>query len=155
MKNATTQLVFINPLSKYVVNNIVEEDGAFYLTASAEETKEWEVGKYSYQLMDEESIYEHGDLIVLINFALQDTTTYLSKWENAIRQIDDILAGRASSASKTISVGDKSISYSSIDELLRLRDYFAQRLAEEQEELGEESYAKTNEHKIKFMWRGV
>lgn len=105
--------------------------------------------------MDDNGIYEQGDFIVLINFALQDSASYMSKWQAAIKQIDDILAGRASSASKSISVGDKSISYSSLEELLRLRDYFTQRLAEEQEMLGETAYAKTNEHKIKFNWRGI
>lgn len=154
VKNEHCKLIFINPISKYIVDNIVEEDGSYFLTASADETKDWLAGKYQYQLQDDEGIYEHGDFHVLINFALQDPTNYLSIWQKAIKQIDDILAGRASSASKTISVGDKSLSYSSIEELLKLRDYFAHRLAEEEKELGEDSFDKNNQHKIMFQWRG-
>ena len=103
--------------------------------------------------MDSNEVYEKGDLYVLVNFAISDPNAYMSRWQSAIKQIDDILQGRASSASKSISVGDKSINYSSLDELLRLRDYFAQRLAEEQEELGEESYDKTSQKKILYVWR--
>lgn len=154
VKNEHCKLIFISPIGKYTVETITEEEGNYFLTASADETKDWIPGRYQYQLQDDVGIYEHGDFFVLRNFALQDSTNYLSIWEKAIKQIDDILAGRASSASKTINVGDKGITYTSLDELLKLRDYFAHRLAEEEKELGEDSFDKNNQHKIMFQWRG-
>lgn len=124
------------------------------MTADKDETALWMPGKYAYQIQDENGIFEAGDFFVLRNFALQDATTYQSIWERAIKQIDDLLAGRATSASKTITVGDKTINYSSIEDLLKLRDYFSQRLAEEQaEETGVEQFSKNDQKKIIYRWR--
>lgn len=42
VKNDKSQLIFINPISKHVVTDIIEEDGQYFLFASADETKSWE-----------------------------------------------------------------------------------------------------------------
>jgi hypothetical protein len=64
------------------------------------------------------------------NFALaNETESVKSAAEKYLEAIEAQIAGKATSAQQSMSVGDKSISYCSIDELLKLKDYFAAKVA--------------------------
>ena len=54
----------------------------------------------------------------------------------------------ATSAQSSMSVGDKSIAYCSIDELYRLREYFKKKVAEEKND----PIVEGNQMKIKYVW---
>lgn len=69
-----------------------------------------------------------------------------SYWKKVLVAIDERLAGKASESADSVTVGDKSIHYMSMDELLKLRDFALQRLAEEDEDV----FSPNNEMKIRF-----
>ena len=52
-----------------------------------------------------------------------------------------------------MTVGDKRISYYRLDELLRLRDFILQKMAEEDSEDGEKASSKADQKKILYTWR--
>ena len=68
--------------------------------------------------------------------------------EKLLEAIEAQLAGKATSAQSSMSVGDKSISYCSIDELFRLREYFKKKVAEEKND----PIVEGNQMKIKHVW---
>lgn len=55
-----------------------------------------------------------------------------SRAEIVIEAIDAMLGDRATAQQRKIQLGDKSIEYSSLDELLKWRDFFKRKLAQEQ-----------------------
>jgi len=82
------------------------------------------------------------------NFALADEEeTVKSVNERYLEAIEAQIAGRATRAQASMSVGDKSISYCSLDELLKLKDYFAAKVAKEQGK-----FQTGNSGKIKYKW---
>ena len=52
-------------------------------------------------------------------------------WETILEAIEATLAGKATAAQASISVGDKSISYMSVSELMSLRSFAKEKIAEE------------------------
>lgn len=66
----------------------------------------------------------------------------------ALEAITAFIQGRATSQQKRIQVGDKSIEYSSFDELLKWKSYF------EEEVRKEEGKARSLRHE-KLFWRGL
>ena len=52
-------------------------------------------------------------------------------WETILDAVEATLAGKATTAQSSISVGDKSISYMSVSELMSLREFAKEKIAEE------------------------
>ena len=154
VQTVTTKLILLNDTEKHVVDNVIEEGGSLYLTATAEETATWSVGKYQYQLQDIDGIVEHGEAYVLVNFALDSAdASYKSRWQIVLEAVDATLAGKATTAQQSVTIGDKSITSMNVTELLKLRDFIKARLAEEAKEKGEEYINPNDEKRIKFLWR--
>ncbi len=149
VKSPDCVLYIIGNGTKIVVDTIEKVADLYFLKASADVTKDWAVGDYKYQLLDDKGIVEEGEFIVLRNFALSDDETEVkSRNELILEAIEAQLAGRATSAQSSMSVGDKSISYMTIDELLKLRDYFKEKVDKEKGK-----YSAGNAARIKYVWK--
>lgn len=107
------------------------------------------LGLYKYQIINDEGIEDSGDFEVIVNFFLADESVQVkSVNELLLEAVEAQIAGKATSAQQSMSVGDKSISYCSIDELFNLRQYFKSKVAEEK---GENNIGN-DEGKIKYIW---
>ena len=149
VKSLSSKLVIKGDSIKIVLDTIEEEAGIYSLNASAEETSSWKPGEYKYQLINDDGIEEAGEFIVLQNYALTDEyETVKTRNEILLEAIEAQIAGKATSAQQSMTVGDKSISYCTIDELFTLKSYFEKKVAEEQGE----SVVEGNELKIKYKW---
>lgn len=149
VKSSDCVLYIIGNGTKIVVDTIEKVADLYFLKASADVTKDWAVGDYKYQILDTNGIVEEGEFIVLRNFALSDNESEVkSRNELILEAIEAQLAGRATSAQSSMSVGDKSISYMTIDELLKLRDYFKEKVDKEKGK-----YSAGNAARIKYVWK--
>ena len=154
VKSQNSVLAFISPIAKYVISDVLVDGSTYALIADKECTSQMIPGKYAYQLQDQSGVLESGDLFVMKNIALAEPSTFMSIWQKALRDIDDIIAGRAQSSTNSVTVGDKTVHYSSLSELLKLRDYILARLREEQREEGlEVTPSPDDERRVKFFWR--
>ena len=77
----------------------------------------------------------------------------LSYWRKALKAVEDRIAGKTLDPANDVTVGDKRISYYRLDELLRLRDFILQKMAEEDSEDGEKASSKADQKKILYTWR--
>lgn len=148
----TSQMVLFNGLDKYVIST-VEESDKFFLYASADETKEWHSGRYSYQVIGSNGIIEEGTIKVKANLLF--STEIDSYWKKALKQVEDRITGKAIDPAESVTVGDKNIRYLSLNELFKLRDFILQKIAEEEQEEGDETaVSKSDQKRIIYAWRG-
>ena len=132
VKTSSSKLIIKGCNVKYTCENVVEKDNSFYIEEPAEVTKNWQVGKFKYQILNDEDVEEEGEIQILQNFALMDEDESVkSHWEVVVDAVEATLAGKATSAQTNISVGDKSIGYMSVSELLELRSFAKEKIAEE------------------------
>ena len=132
VKTPTSKLIIKGDFVKYTCETVVSSDDGFYITTSADVTKTWDVGKFKFQILNDEGIEDSGDIEILQNFSLMDESECVrSHWEVVLEAIEATLAGKATSAQTNISVGDKSIGYMSVSELLELREFAKEKIAEE------------------------
>ena len=149
VKTLSSKLIVKGDNIKFTVDNVEQIDNHYYLTATADETKNWQVGTYKYQIINDEYIESEGAFEVLQNFALVDECeTVKTHNEIMLEAINAQIEGRATANQQAMTVGDKSISYCSIDELFKLQEYFKRKVAEEQGNL----LVDGNQMKIKHTW---
>lgn len=147
VKDDTCTLILKSSTEKYIISQIEEVAGDFYLYADAQTTKTMIAGTYKYQLQDANGILEQGYAEILKNFALMnDDEEVKTRNQIILDAIQAQIAGKATSAQSSLSVGDKSISYYSINDLLKLRDYFKQKVDEQK------GKSTKNGAKIKYVW---
>jgi len=119
-----SQFIMKNDSSKVVIA-ATAEDGHFYIIVEGTITKDWVPGLYKYQIINSTGIIEDAQITVLVNFLyLEDSDSVKTHNEIILEAIEAQLEGRATSNQASMSVGDKSISYCSLNELLNLREYF-------------------------------
>ena len=132
VKTPTSKIIIKGDNVKYMCENVISSDDGFYIEEPAEVTKNWQVGVFKYQILNDEGIEDSGDIEILPNFALMDEDEPVkSHWETILEAIEATLAGKSTAAQSSISVGDKSISYMSVSELLELREFAKEKIAEE------------------------
>lgn len=132
VKTSSSKMIIKGDNVKYIFANIVEKDNSFYIEELADATKNLETGVFKYQILNDEGIEDSGDIEILQNFALMDEDESVrSHWEVVLEAIENTLAGKATQAQTNISVGDKSIGYMSVSELLELREFAKEKIAEE------------------------
>ena len=132
VKTPTSKLIIKGDFVKYTCENIVQKDDGFYIEEPSEVTKKWDVGTFKYQILNDEGIEDSGDIEILPNFALMDENESVrSHWEVVLEAIENTLAGKATQAQTNISVGDKTIGYMSVSELLELREFAKEKIGEE------------------------
>lgn len=131
---------------------LTDTDGAYYLTASYEVTKDWNPTRYSYQIIDDTGLLEEGVFKVKANLLYSSTTD--SYWAQVVKACEAKLAGRAEELIYSVSVGDKHINYLSSDECLKLLNFAKGKLDEEEaEEEGQEPWNRINGGTILYWWR--
>ena len=132
VKTSSSKMIIKGDNLKYTCENIVSSDDGYYLTESADVTKNWSVGKFKYQILNDEGIEDENDIEILQNFSLMDEDESVrSHWEVVLDAVEATLAGKATSAQASISVGDKSISYMTVSELMSLREFAKEKISEE------------------------
>ena len=132
VKTSSSKMIIKGDFAKYTCENVVEKDNSFYIEESAEVTKKWDAGVFKYQILNDEGIEDEGEIQILQNFALMDEDESVkSHWEIVLDAVEATLAGKATSAQTNISVGDKCIGYMSVSELLELRAFAKEKIAEE------------------------
>ena len=132
VKTSSSKLIIKGDNLKYTCENVVEKDNSFYIEEPADVTKKWDAGVFKYQILNDEGIEDSGDIEILPNFALIDEDDSVkSHWEVVLEAIENTLAGKATQAQTNISVGDKSIGYMSVSELLELREFAKEKIGEE------------------------
>lgn len=132
VKTPSSKIIIKGDFVKYTCENVVSSDDGYYITAPSEVTKNWSVGKFKYQILNNEGIEDEGEIQILQNFALMDEDESVkSHWEVVLDAVEATLAGKATAAQASISVGDKSISYMSVSELMSLREFAKEKIAEE------------------------
>ena len=152
-KTDSCTLVLFDGLNKYTSTNITGEEGAYQIGFNADETATFIPGKYSYQLITDNALEDSGTIKIKANLLYsEDIDSY---WRKVLKAIDERLAGKALDGSaESITVGDKSLKYLSVSELLKLRDFVRGKIAEEDEEEGADTTVNpNNEKKILFRWR--
>ena len=132
VKTHNSKLIIKGDFAKYTCENIVQKDDGFYIEETSEVTKNWQVGKFKYQILNDEGIEDEGEIQILQNFALmEEDESVKSHWEVVLEAIEATLAGKATQAQTNISVGDKTIGYMSVSELLELREFAKEKIGEE------------------------
>ena len=132
VKTHNSKLIIKDDFAKYTCENVVKKDDGFYIEEPSEVTKNWQVGKFKYQILNDEGIEDEGEIQILQNFALMDEDESVrSHWEVVLDAVEATLAGKATNSQTNISVGDKSIGYMSVSELLELREFAKEKIAEE------------------------
>lgn len=148
VKNSQCKLILKSDSEKLNLTSIEERDGKYYLVSTAEKTQMYRAGEYKYQILDNKGIVDEGYAIVKQNFALADENQSVkTKNEIILEAIEAQLAGVATQGQSSISVGDKSISYMSFDELLKARQFFKKKVAEQKKQ-----FIKGNEGRIIYRW---
>ena len=132
VKTSSSKLIIKGCNVKYTCENVVSSDDGYYIEEPSEVTKNWSVGKFKYQILNDEGIEDEGEIQILQNFSLMDEDESVkSHWEAILEAVEATLAGKATSAQSSISVGDKSISYMTVSELMSLREFAKEKIAEE------------------------
>lgn len=132
VKTSSSKIIVKGDNLKYMCENVISSDDGFYIEETSEVTKNWQVGVFKYQILNDEGIEDSGDIEILPNFALMDEDESVkSHWEVVLEAIEATLAGKATAAQSSISVGDKSISYMSVSELMSLREFAKEKISEE------------------------
>ena len=132
VKTSSSKIIIKGDFAKYTCENVISSDDGFYIEEPADVTKNWSVGKFKYQILNDEGVEDAGELEILQNFALMDEDeSAKSHWETILEAIEATLAGKATNSQTNISVGDKSIGYMSVSELLELRSFAKEKIAEE------------------------
>ena len=132
VKSSSSKLIIKGCNVKYTCENVVEKDNGFYIEESADVTKKWDVGVFKFQILNDEGVEDDGDIEILPNFALMDEDESVkSHWEVVLDAVEATLAGKATNSQTNISVGDKSIGYMSVSELLELRAFAKEKISEE------------------------
>ena len=132
VKTPSSKMIIKGDNLKYTCEKIVEKDDGFYIEVPADVTKKWDAGVFKYQILNDEGVEDSGDIEILPNFALMDEgESVRSHWEIVLDAVEATLAGKATNSQTNISVGDKSIGYMSVSELLELREFAKEKIAEE------------------------
>lgn len=141
-------MVLKSQTDKFVVDQTIQSSGKICLYAPSSVTSGWPATNYKYQILSNSGLFETGEMLVQLNYLMSDTSDDpRSQNEILLDAVQAQLAGKATSAQSSMTVGDKSISYCSIAELFQLREYFACKVAEEKKKR-----SPLNGGLIKYRW---
>lgn len=143
LKNTANILTFSNV--------VVDDNGDKWLTFTIDKDNYIEAGIAQYQLFEGNQLKEYGSCQIIPSLQVDSNQDIRGRYAAIVDAIEKQLAGVASSASKHIQVGDKTIDKYSASELLSLLNYFQGKLAEE--EAQSTVNTKTDQMQIKYVWR--
>lgn len=146
--NQFCQLILKSDTQKLNITSIRKEGQKYYLEVLASDTRKYRAGQYKYQIIDNTRIVQEGNAVVKQNFALTDQNESVKTQNEVILEaIEAQIAGVATSAQTSIHVGDKSISYMSFDQLMKAREFFKKKVAEQKK-----IHVAGNQGRIKYRW---
>lgn len=146
--NEYCQLILKSDTQKINITTIKKDGQKYYLEALAPDTKKYRAGEYKYQIIDNTKIVSEGNAVIRHNFALVDQNASVKTHNEVILEaIEAQIAGVASSAQTSIHVGDKSISYMSFDQLMKAREFFKKKVAEQKK-----THVAGNQGRIVYKW---
>lgn len=147
-ENAT--LVISNGIEKYMTTAVEQIEDKYYVKFTSEETKDFAPVRYAFQIITDNTLELQGTLRIAPNLLYSNALE--SYWKTVLNAVEQRIAGKAlDGAAASVSVDGKSISYLSLSELFKLRDFCLQKIAEEEGDEAAES--PNNEKKILFVWR--
>lgn len=141
IKNPTTILTFDN------VETIGDEK---WLTFTIDASNYIDAGIAQYQIFEDNILKEYGSCQIIPNLLVNQDQQLRGRYAVIVDAIQKQLAGVATSASRHVQVGDKTIQKYSAAQLLSLLNYFQGKLAEE--ESGSKINKKTSQMNIKYKW---
>ena len=119
--------LYLKSVSGSLKTETVIEDNFFLI-----DTENYEAGEYYLQYQKEKQIIREDKIQIKENLAFVDESyDPRSEAEKTLEAIDAMLQGRATAQQQRVQIGDKSIQYSTLDELLKWRDYFAKLVRKE------------------------
>ena len=119
--------LYLKSVSGSLKTEKVIEDNFFLI-----DTESYEAGEYYLQYQRENQIIREDKIQIKENLAFVDESyDPRSEAEKTLEAIDAMLQGRATAQQQRVQIGDKSIQYSTLDELLKWRDYFAKLVRKE------------------------
>lgn len=142
MRDETTILTF--------QNSPANQNGEIWINILIDKKNFISSGLKQYQLFENNILKESGTLEVIASLNVDPNQDLRGKYKIIVSSIEAQLAGVATSASKHIQVGDKTIDKYSASELLSLLNYFKGKLAEQ--EADSNINTKTDGMKIKYVW---
>lgn len=113
------------------------------------DTTDWIAGQYSIQFFLNDQVIDQD--ILIVNQNLKHTDANYDPRSNAqkiLEAIDAYLAGTATHQQRKVKVGQKQIEYSSYDQLIKWRNFYAKQVAKE---LGKPTQIRHQ----KLYYRGV
>ena len=145
--------VMADGINKFTIDSVVEKDGSYFIHIDSDVSKNFIPGKYAFQILNSEGLEKQDNLKVTPNLLYsQDISSY---WRKVLKQVEDRIAGKSIDSANAVTVDGKSISYMSLSELFKLRDFALNKIAEEEEEEGIETSSPSDEHRIKYEWSGL
>lgn len=146
--NEYCQLILKSDSQKLNITAIKKDGQKYYLEVLAVDTSKFRAGEYKYQIIDNKRIITEGNAVVRQNFALTDQNESVKTHNEVILEaIEAQIAGVATSAQTSIHVGDKSISYMSFDQLMKAREFFKKKVAEQKK-----AHVAGNQGRIVYKW---
>lgn len=133
-------------------NNVTEDqNNDLWLNILIDQNNFISAGPKQYQLFEGNLLKESGTIEVVGSLLVDQNQDLRGRYAAIVDAIQKQLAGIATSASKHVQVGDKTIDKYSASELLSFLDYFKGKLAEE--ESGSNINPKSDEMVMKYVWR--
>ena len=142
-----------NPQSILIFSTVDDSTpGEYWLTFTIDQNNFIEAGICQYQLFEGSQLKQYGSCQIVPSLMVDMQQQTRGKYTVIVEAIQAQLAGIATLAQKRVQVNDKSVDKYSAAELLSLLDYFRGKQAEE--EAGNNVNPKTDQMKIKYVWRG-
>ena len=120
-------VVLINATSKITLTSEASTDDHL-VSVSAATSAEYTAGKYKYTILVTDETYrytvESGDIEVLPDPSTQTTFDGRTIAETCLENIEAVLEGKATQDNMSYSIGGRSLSKYSWDELITARNYF-------------------------------
>lgn len=142
MKDETTVLSF---------NNVTEDqNNDLWLNILIDQDNFISAGIKQYQLFEGNILKQSGSLQIIPSLLIDQNQDMRGRYKIIVDAIQKQLAGVATSASRHVQVGDKTIQKYSASQLLSLLNYFQGKLDEQ--ESGKNINTKTDQMQIKYKW---
>ena len=141
LKNSTTILTF---------NTVEQQDGELWLKFTIDSQNYMDGGIANYQLFEGNTLKEYGSCQIIPSLLVNPDQQLRGRYKVIVDAIEKQLAGVATSASKRVQVGDKTIDKYSAAQLLELLTYFQGKLAEE--ESGTSINPKSDQMQFLYKW---
>lgn len=139
--------VMSDGMNKQMSEHIISTDDGLAFELPSYATSGFVPGIYKYQVIAPNgSVASQGSLKV--SPCLLYSNSLDSYWRTVLKAVEMKLAGKADDSVDSVTVGDKSLHYMSIDELMKLRDFALKKIAEEEDG----AVSPNDARRIRYVW---